>query len=503
MNFNKFFILLFCFGQAQAKQVSAPLKSFSPKQATKPEYSPQIISSLEDALVAAYLYNVNLQNQRNVVNQAVEVVASANSEWNPRVNFSAIQQSGASNTRSKQNIYGDNPSSHSKHTVETAGLKAQQNLYEGGGTVDRQNSAKEKHMAALCALDAQEQKTFSEVISAYVDVIEAEQMLKAEQINEKNTQQLLKQTEVRHIIGDQRFADVATAKARLANAVMKVASAKANIQARRAALFALVGVPLSNELKVPSAYEKLPNTLEELLDKSLKGHPSLIAACHAERASRHDASSVVAQMLPRVDLTGNAGSKKSWNRTKEMNSLASGRKKSYEKNIDLMVEVSIPLITGGQIQSKYRSSEQQVKISRLATEATRREIGQFCTTQFFAFQAAKENVVSAKVALDANKTALDASRAEYDLGIIGLLDTFKVSDYWIASYQQYINTEANFIKSSYNILQLTGLLTASNLKLKVRLYDPFKYYEKYSNAMFSFGEDGDNDPIFSNTQLKK
>lgn len=494
-----FFVSVFLTGPLQVHGAAPCAKKSAPPPLSAACQRICLISSLEDALEAAYYYNVELEAQRVALKQAVEDVALANSEWNPSFSIQGDQNATIGRTRDREMLAFDSDLRvRSRHRGNRANLslRAKQNLYSGGGTLARQEKSDAEFRAAVARLTTQEQETFIKLIEAYVQAVLAQEVLDLEKKNETYFKGLLDQAKVRYEVGDQRLADVATAKAELASAVIAVCRAQANLDEKRASLQALINIPLAAQLKMPSYYTNNPKNVNQVKNLACQNNPLLVEACFNERAARYQTSSVFSNLLPKVDLTGGVGPSVHWREAQVSPEYLSRRTKSITREADVMVSVTIPLNVKGDVQAEYRKSEWAVKQARLKTEGYRRSIEQQCTSYFSFFEQSQQNVASAKVALDSNQTALDAARTEYDLGVLTLLDLIRIEQNWISSYRTYVTLKSDLVSYSYRVLQLTGKLTARDLKLKVCLYDPYVYYNKYRSAWFSLGNDETKTPLF-------
>ncbi len=492
-----------CAQKSNSHTAPSPALAGGARQAKSAPLS--VVSSLDDALRAAYYYDVELETMRTVLKQAVEGVALANSEWNPSLSVNADQRAHTSRERSKQSFdfteyENARIGSNSRGNGASLSLQAKQNLFSGGGTVARQEKSDAEFKASVARLSSQEQDTFIKVIEAYTQSALAQEVLDLEKKNETYFKGLLDQAKVRYEVGDQRLADVATAKAELASAVISVSKAQAALDEKRAKLQALINIPIAPRLKMPPYYTENPKNLDQVKSISLKNNPLLVEGCYRERAARYNTSSVFAGLLPTVDLSGGIGPSVRWEENKRSPDYLSNRSKRITREANVMVSVTIPLVTGGGVQSNYRKSELEVKQARLNTEGYRRSIEQQCTSLFSFFETSQQNVASAKVALDSNQTALDAARTEYDLGVLTLLDMIRIEQNWINSYRTYVTIKSDLVVYSYQVLRLTGKLTARDLGLNVCLYDPCTYYNRYRNAWFSLGKDEAKTPLFPCTE---
>jgi outer membrane protein len=473
--------------------------------------SPCIIKSLNQALQAAYGYNVELEQQRRKLKELVEGIAIATSEWNPSLNFSASQQAAASSSKRENRgadiinnfVFGNIKEFNGQKLNQSAlQLQAKQNLYSGGGTTARIKKAKNDFKYGLCSLVSQEQNSFYQVVEAYVDAAVAQYLLEVQKIFEQHQKERFEETKVRYEIGDQKIFDVEVAKSNLADSTVGVTNAQAQVQLSRAHLEALIGAPLGQKLAMPEVKNTFPKSLDKLQQTAIRSFPILIGLTYSERAARMEASSIMSGLLPRVDLNANAGPTLTWSKDRSLNKqrfegYVNSRNSNIQNQATVGLTLSVPIVTNGEIQARYRLAEQKVKEVRLETESNRRQVLKMCQTFYFKFKAAQENLTSTKVALDSVSVALDVGKEEYLLGIISILDVSQIEYQWLNRYRQYIQAVSDVVKLSYQILQVTGQLTSSSLGLKICEYDPCWYYEKYNNAWFSLGEDEETNKLFS------
>jgi outer membrane protein len=468
----------------------------------------KVVQSLDDALVAAYQYNVALEQKRIALREHVEKVFQANAQWRPDIKLRGTQQAGKTRSSFMQNreqypglttkpLAGYTSKGTTRSNQANFNLMASQNIYAGGGTIASQGEALEKFRAQIYDLAVLEQDVLMNVVSAFISVVMHEALLKADRTYEGYLLRVLKETQAHYEIGDQRKADVDMAKARLSSASIQVKTMMMQLQASRASLQAMVGTPLCPTLTMPEYYQNMPSKLETLTHLALKYNPNLKAGCYIQRASRYGASKAVSNFLPNLDLSASAGPALFWEKNKESPNYLSNRKRTRSQNVSIDLTLTVPLYNRGLQQSYYREAENKIKESRLDIEGRRRTLIELCMSRFAAYEASKQNVASAKVSLDANKDALESGRTEYTLGSISLVEVLRFYEYWLEGERQYIRNTAELVKSSYQLAQMMGKLTASELKLDVDLHDPCRYYDDYHQAWFSVGEDGNCTPLFS------
>ena len=175
--------------------------------------------TLAEALAATYANQPALQAERAKLRATDENVPQALAGWRPTVVLAGTAGYGdGSSPSSRQRSGGDLISSRTDRTIGTAQATLSQPLYTGGKTQANINRAKNQVMAERATLIAQEQTSFTNVVNAYVGVIQAQQLLALNINNEQVLAKQLQATNDRFRVGEITRTDVAQAEAALAGA---------------------------------------------------------------------------------------------------------------------------------------------------------------------------------------------------------------------------------------------------------------------------------------------
>ena len=157
-----------------AQTITAPAPSSSAARASQPG----VPHTLAEALAATYANQPALQAERAKLRATDEAVPQALAGWRPTVILSGNGGYGDG----KSVIAGNGPggnliSTRTQRDIGIAQATLSQPIYTGGKQQANINRAKNQVMAERASLIAQEQTSFTNVINAYVGVIQAQQLL--------------------------------------------------------------------------------------------------------------------------------------------------------------------------------------------------------------------------------------------------------------------------------------------------------------------------------------
>ena len=94
------------------------------------------------------------------------------------------------------------------------------------------------------------------------------------------------------------------------------------------------------------------------------------------------------------------------------------------------------------------------------------------------FKLAQSKLDLAKAQLKAAEIAYEGITQEYESGQRTTLDVLNTRGFLLDAKLNLINSEREEILSRFNLLLVTGNLTASYLKLEAKIYDPKEIYKK-------------------------
>lgn len=414
--------------------------------------------SLSDALGSAYKFNPRLDAERARLRATDEEVAKAKSGYRPTVTGSA--DAGFQRTETS-------PKSPNDGEVHPKGyaLNVTQPVFRGFRVLNGVREAEATVRAGRETLRTTEQSVMLEAVTAYMDVVRDQAIVKLRESNVTVLSRELKATQDRFSVGEVTRTDVAQAEARRAASVSQLDAARSSLKTSRGNFERTVGHPPSN-LKEQKPQEKLlPTSLEDAIAIGSKENPAVVGALYREQAARHNVDKIWGELLPTVQLEANYSHRYDPSKTIDEQEVSS-----------VTGRVSVPLYPAGETQARVRQSK-HTHVSRLQEiEQNRTETQATIVSAWSQLVASRAQLVSDRVQVAATRTALAGVREEERVGQRTLLDVLNAEQEALNGEVQLVTTQRNLVVASYTVLSSVGRLTMPNLGVVDQVYDPEAHY---------------------------
>lgn len=423
--------------------------------------------TLNEALVAAYLGNPDLEAARAELRATDELVAQALSGWRPSVFIDGELQS----------VRGQTSNGDLDTNPAGAALTLRQNLYAGGGTQAQISRAEHLVRAGRANLVATEQAILLDAVRAYTAAWRDLAVLNLALNNEQVLRRQLQQTEDQFAVGEVARTDVAQAEARLSRSRSDVEVAKADLAASNAEYRRVVG-RLPTQLADPTRLRDIPPTIDEA-QALAEANPNVVAATYQLFAARDDVDVAFADLLPSLDLQADAGV------TDEPRAGT-----DWERAASIGLNLSIPLYQGGAEYSAVRQNRQTVQQRRGELESSNRSVQANVTSAWERLVAAAASVESFRDEVRANGIAYEGVNQEQQVGLRTVIDVLDARQDLFESEVNLVRARAVEVESSYALKAAAGQLTVVDLALPVEPYQPTVYYERNRNRLFGIDDGG-------------
>ena len=260
--------------------------------------------------------------------------------------------------------------------------------------------------------------------------------------------------------------DVSQAEARLANAKASEQQSVGDLSIARAAFVRAVGMPAPENPLMPVVPKNIPKSLEEASKLAREASPILNAAKHREKAFESDVDVRVGGILPDVSVQGS------------MLRSEGGSVFANKYNTDaITLNVSIPLYQSGAEWSRLREARNVASQARFNTLDTTLAVEQDVTSAWQNYVTTESVITSTEAAAKASAMALEGVRQENEFGVRTVLDVLDAE-------QEDMNTKVNLVRATrnhkiqaYRLLASIGKLTAGELTLPVKIYDPKEHHD--------------------------
>lgn len=417
--------------------------------------------TLAEALNQAYTANPRLEAERARLRATDEDVAVARSGFRPRIGFNA------DTTRRNTSTVPDSSSAGIVNPWSYQ-FTLTQPIFSGFRTLNAVNEAKAFVSEGREQLRAVESEVLLGAVTAYADVVRDQAIVSIRERTTAVLKQELNAALARRSAQEVTKTDVAQAEARYARAQSDADLAKANLKISRATYARIVG-HTPGSLKQPSyKLKQLPGELEHAIDTAERESPQVVAALFREEAARFGVDKTWGDFLPEVNLEA------SYTHT-------GGGASNFideQDNATITGRINVPLYEGGEVHARVRKAKQQ-QVGRIQEiQQARTEAIENVTSAWSRLEAARAQLRSDQIQIEANKTALEGTREEEKVGQRTLLDVLNAEQEYLDAQIQLARTKRDLVVTSYQVLAAMGRLTGETIVSSEMLYDAVAHAEE-------------------------
>lgn len=453
--------------------------------------TPASAQSLEQALAATYQYNPRLDAERARLRGSDEDVARVMSGYRPvitangDVNYEytlskvSVGRTGTGSDFSGQGSGAGSSAGAGNRTDSTTlypsggSIDLVQNIFDGFQTTNAVNEAEANVRAAREILRDVEQDVLLEAVTAYLDVVRDQAIVRLREADVEFLSRELKATQDRFAVGEVTRTDVAQSQARRAAAISALDLARANLKTSRATYERVVGSPPSNLIEQRPREKLLPRSLEEATSISDLETPTINAALYREQSASYTVDRIRGELLPQATLEASYGQRFDQSESSEETHRAT-----------VTGRLSVPIYTGGEVEARVRQAK-HIHLSFLQeVEQFRTQAREFVVSAWSQLEASRAQLESDQVQVEANRTALQGVREEEKVGQRTLLDVLDAQRELLNSEVQLVTTRRNLVVFSYTLLSAVGRLDAANLSVASYVYDPEEHYFEVRRKWF-------------------
>ncbi len=444
--------------------------------------------TLKDALAQAYDNNPTLEAARAQQRATDESVPIQRAAGLPSLSASGqftefVKQSSTSFTSPERSVSGN--------------LDLGVPIYSGGSVRNGVLAARNRVEAGRADLRGSESALFSQVVAAYMDVIQNEAIVGLSANNVDVLDVNLQATSDRFEIGDLTRTDVAQSEARLALARGDLRTAQANLVAARERYVQLVG-NAPDDLQPPPPLPGLPADVENAVAVALESNPDLIGAKERAEAAGYDIEVAGAGRLPRLEGFTGGGYQ---NYLGTLGSVPGTTSPPQETtSLQAGLRLSIPLFQGGRVAAQERQAQAQASAALEQVVAAERDVIAQVRAAYSSWRAANEIIQSSQVAVDAASLSLEGVRAENTVGNRTILDILNAQQELLSAQVQLVTARRNAYVAGFTLLAAMGRAEARDLGLEEYgpLYDPVENYDRVDDIVWDWSFDPD--PVTQSTR---
>ncbi|MDT8878721.1 TolC family outer membrane protein [Halomonas saccharevitans] len=369
-----------------------------------------------------------------------------------------------SNSGSGSNLSGLSPSqqqiaaalasgsSSQDDNVNSVGLelRATQALYDAINSRQVEQSEREIDQQ-LYRLAATEQQVLIDVSSAYFEILRAFEVLEARRAQERAIGRQLEQAREQFEVGLIAITEVEEAQAAFDQARAERITAQSNLQVRFEALERLTGQryasidSLGDEIPIVAP---TPSDRDQWVALAMQNNPQVLASQAGVEVSRSGVDIARAGRLPTVNAFANYS---------YADSDADGVS-GHDSDSQVGLEASLPLYTGGRTSASIRQNTYLLEASQYDFESQRRDTVQQVRSFYTQVSNDVSTVEARAQAIVSNQSALDATRAGYEVGTRNIVDVLNAEQNLYNAVADFASARYDYVINLLTLRQQSGTL---------------------------------------------
>ncbi|SHJ88971.1 TolC family outer membrane protein [Halomonas caseinilytica] len=368
----------------------------------------------------------------------------------PQVNASGqVAHNEQFESQSSKFSVGSTPSDDSYNSASLT-LEASQALYDAVNSAELEKAERQIDQQTY-QLAATEQQVLIDVASAYFDILRAHEILEARRAQERAIGRQLEQAQEQFDVGLIAVTEVEEAQASYDQSRADRISAESDLQVAFEALERLTGKRYDS---IESLEEAMPVTPPEpakrgaWVDLAMENSPLVLAQQAGVEVSRSAVDVSKAQRLPVVEAFANYQYADSDNDTL----------KGEDSSAQVGVGVSVPLYTGGSTSAGIRQSTYALESSQYNFEAQRRDTVQQVRSLFTQVSNDVSTVEARAQAIVSNRSALEATRAGYEVGTRNIVDVLNAEQSLYDAIANHADARYDYVINLLTLRQQSGTL---------------------------------------------
>ena len=307
-------------------------------------------------------------------------------------------------------------------------LEASLPVFDGFSRLHALKAAKASELMGHHALRQRQDQTALDVLRAYADVAYYEGLVTMADEKVKETEQLLRQTQVLEEVGRKSAADVAQVESQKAEADYELLRQQNLYASALLELKKTMAFPLNDSLSIdyiPNVDHRLATSIvEEPFKREL--NPELQAAQYQMQASKHEWRQARASLLPTLSL--NAGLNTTYNKTLHSENAASFSNQ-LKNNMGEFVgaTLSIPLFNRLQSITNIRKAKNKYKIAQETYAQKQLELEKLSREAWQDWLAYQMQTIQMEKKVEADSLSYQLTRRQFEEGLSTAIDLHTTS----------------------------------------------------------------------------
>jgi len=417
--------------------------------------------NLFKALASTYIDNKELNSKREKTKAVDETLIQSFSIFKPSITGTVTKNDYLN--EAQKNSSGTSISDSNLQT-EKKSIKVEQKILQG---IPRALATKAEVNIARQELKSIEQKVLLKAVDAYTSVLASKKKLNITKDNLNLSDKQVELGKSRYERGAIKLSDLAQSESSLAAAKAKYIRAQNDILVSEKNYINVVGSEPKNLKKINNLNLNLPLSLDQTLDLASKNNPELLISELKFKRADFLLKDALEEFAPKASVSFEVSE------NEDVSSTISEREQSH-----FQAKVEIPLYSGGKNYSFFNEKKALKVSSELDYQDKKNETKTNAANIWSEYQLKKSELALARSQLKAAEIAYEGIVQEYENGTRNTLDVLNSRSLLLEASLNFADVEKEEILSRFKLLQVTGNLTASYLKLKATIVNPEDYLKK-------------------------
>ena len=413
----------------------------------------------EEAVKIALRENIQIQQQRNILNTTEAERNQAYAQFLPSVDARANGQ------RLTGRVRDDNTFRVVDDVTSdflSVGLNASLTLFNGFNNINQLRQSKALTEAQFRQINATKQLVVFNVSQQYLQLLLNQELLRIAQANLEQQEELLASVKVFVEAGTQNIADQYNQEAETKRVALTKVEAENQLAISKAQLTRTLQIDPFQEWTFAEPdvepMELLTDSvdLETVYNEAIAHRPDLQQQQQLIEANRFGVKVARADFYPLVEVGYFYGSRYSSN-----DNLSLERAVIDNINYGPFASLYIPLFRNLQTRTQVQRSKQLLNNAELTLEDLQRNVLEQLQTAIAEYRAAQERIIAAEAQVKAAGKALEAEKERFRLGVGNILDINLVN-------ARYVEAQANLVQANYTLIFQNTALDYYTGKLKVQ-----------------------------------
>ncbi|RUR33439.1 type I secretion protein TolC [Vreelandella andesensis] len=335
-------------------------------------------------------------------------------------------------------------------------LEATQTLFNA---VTRQevNQAERQIDQQVYLLAATEQQLLIDVASAYFDILRAHEVLEARLAQERAIGRQLEQAREQFEVGLIAITEVEEARASFDQSRADRIAAESNLQVAFEVLEQLTGQRYAS---IDALGDSMPIALPTPTDRNywveqaIERNPQVLAQQAGIEISRVGVELARAGNMPTVQAFANY----------RYSDSDSDQVSGYNTSSQVGVSANVPIYTGGSTSARIRQGTFQLESSQYDFESQRRTTIQQVRSLYTQVSNNVDTVEARQQAIVSNRSALEATRAGYEVGTRNIVDVLNAEQNLYNAIANYAEARYDYVVNLLSLRQQAGLLDVAAIE---------------------------------------